>query len=165
MSGFLATISLAQRCESSGEIAVLQTSSLIGRPGLPFWMSEPQPPSSSLMYLTAASAPSVASGKLPFGSPSGFWKPMTIGSPTAFSGDLSAHARLDMNSPAPLPLFASTEVSIAGQPAEPAGVEPAAAVGAAPPPAVVAERAVVAAPPAVVAAPPAVVAAPAAVVA
>ncbi len=53
-SGFLATISFAQRCESSGEIAVLHTSSWIGRPGLPFWMSEPQPPSSSLMYLTAA---------------------------------------------------------------------------------------------------------------
>ena len=48
-SGFFDTISLAQRCESSGEIAVLHTSSWIGRPGLPFWMSAPSPPSSLLM--------------------------------------------------------------------------------------------------------------------
>jgi hypothetical protein len=41
--------SFAQRCESSGEIAVAQTSSSIGRPGMPFWMSAPRPPSSSLM--------------------------------------------------------------------------------------------------------------------
>ena len=152
ISGCLAISSLAQRCDSSGEIAIRQTSSLIGRPGLPFWMSAPQPPSSSLMYLTAASAPSVASGKLPFGSPSGFSKPMTIGSPTAFSGVASAQVRSDMNRPAPVPSAASIELSIAGQPAlpvpvpvgaaEPAVVPPLAAVVAAP--AVVAAAAVVA---------------------
>ena len=49
ISGFLETSSLAQRCESSGAMAVLQTSSWIGRPGTPFWMSAPQPPSSALM--------------------------------------------------------------------------------------------------------------------
>ena len=79
MNGSLPASSLAHFCESAGLMAMMQVSSWIGRPALPSDTLLPRPPSSSLMYLTAASMVAVYSGKLPFGSPCGFWRPMTIG--------------------------------------------------------------------------------------
>ena len=71
------------------------------------------------MKSTAASVASDASGKLPLGSPSGFWKPILIGSPSAASGLAMPHARSDRNRPAPRPSASSIESSIAGHPADP----------------------------------------------
>src|SRR4051812_49751021 len=83
--------------------------------------------------------------------------PIVIGSPWAASGFFAAHSMFDLNSPAPLPLSASSDVSTAPQPAvppdEPPAVEPA--VVAAPPAVVAAPAAVVAEPPAAVVAGPA----------
>ena len=147
--GFLAASSLAHFCESAGVMAILHTSSLMGRPGLPALMSAPMPPSSSLMYLTAASAARVYSGNVPAGSPSGFWKPMTTGSPVAFSGLAFAAASISATALAPTCSVPEAAAVVAVPPAVVA-VLPAAVVAAAA--AVVAAPAVVAVAAAVVAA-------------
>ena len=96
----------------------------------------------------------VYSGKLPAGSPCGFWMPMTMGSPSAFSGVSAAHWRSAVNWPAFLPSTASMESSGSQAGLTPPSPPPPEAVVAAPP------AAVVVAPPAAVVAAAAVVVAP-----
>ncbi len=111
VKGSLPASSLAHFWESAGLMAMKQVSSWIGRPGLPSDGLLPRPPSSSLMYLVAASTAVVNSGKLPLGSPCGFCMPMTMGSPSAFSGVSAAHWMSAVHWPAFLPSVASMESS------------------------------------------------------
>src|SRR6478735_8316485 len=110
-NGFLPASSLAHFCESAGLMAMKQVSSLIGRPATPLDGLLPIPPSSSLMNLAAASMVAAYSGKLPAGSPCGFWTPITTGSPAALMGLTGPHWMSAVYCPAFLPLTASMDGS------------------------------------------------------
>ena len=73
------------------------------------------------MYSTAASMAAEYSGKVPSGSPWGFCRPITIGSPSAFSGFFAAHSRHPGPGRRPSPRSTSM-LSSGSQGSTPAGV-------------------------------------------